>query len=180
MIAGRLLDLGLAQGARDVVAPASGRGEAPARLIEAEAVLAQGETGAARELLAGLDGPEAASLRARSFARDGDFDSAVATLSEAGLEEEAAAYAWPSGEWSLASAAAGDDAERLALASYMQAREDPAAATPPPSGAAQAPAQQAIVEALPDLAVPSLEAARRLLSTGAEVEEFVSGLLSGD
>jgi hypothetical protein len=136
-----------------------------------------GETETARAVLAGLQGPEAAALRARGFARDGDFDAAVGTLVEAGLDPEAGAYAWPSGDWTRARAAAGDDAGRLALARYMEARADPAGA-PAPDPATVAPTgPEALAEPLPPLGPPSLETARRLLASGREVEEFVAGLL---
>src|SRR5690606_26944514 len=131
-IARHLLDMGLAAPAREIIGPAVRREVAGALLIDAEAVLALGEPGAAREILTGLAGDAAALLRARALAREGAFDTALDTLIEAGLDPEADALAWPSGDWNRA--ADDEDAVRRTMARYMAARSDtataPAAADP--------------------------------------------------
>jgi hypothetical protein len=166
-----LLALGLAAPARDILAPAVARGDAQARLIAAEAAVRQGATDEARAVLADLAGPDAAALRARAFSRDGAFDLAVATLIEAGIDPEAGGYDLPSGDWLRARAEAGDEAARLALADYAQARAQSAAAVAPASEADPA------AEAEPVSASGSLAAARRLLESGREVEALVAELL---
>ncbi len=178
-IARRLLDLDLASPAREIIAPALVRDDADARLLDAEAALALGQTVAAQEVLAGLEGDSAAMLRARAFARDAEFDAAQAALIEAGLEAEAEALAWSSGDWVRAAAAAaeGEDEARLAMARYMEARADPALAPPPAPDPAALTGAEAFVDPLPSLDRPNLAAARRLLATGRELEDFVAELL---
>ncbi len=170
-IALNLLDLGLAQAARDLVSPALGRGDTAARLIDAEAAVALGTTDEARAVLAGLEGPDAATLRARAFSRDGAFDVAVATLIEAGIDPEAGGYDLPSGDWLRTRADAGDDTARAALADYVEARTRPAAAAP------QVLDPAPVAEDAADPRAGSLAAARRLLASGREVEDFVAELL---
>ena len=179
-IARHLIDLGLAGQAREMLAPAVARREAAARLLDAEAALELGEAALAREILGEIEGAEAAELRARAFARDGAFDVAVETLVAAGLEPEADGMAWASGDWARAAAAAEDDAARQAMARYMAARADPAAAVPP-AGDPEAPSgAEAFAEPLPGMEPASLAAARRLLATGREVEDFVAELLRAE
>jgi hypothetical protein len=178
-IAARLVDLGLPGAALDVIAPALARDDAAARLVAARAHLRLGHGAQARLTLGALEGAEASALRARAFALNGDFTDAVTTLAANGLDAEAAPYAWPSGDWPRARAAA-DDPARVAMASYMEAVTG---AAPPPAPAADPAAlapDQAFREPLPPLENPSLAAARRLLATGSQVEGFVEGLLADD
>ena len=174
-IAQHLLAMGLAAPARGIVRSAARRQNDGARLIDAEAALARGETAAAAEVLTGMDGDTATLLRARALAREGAFDTARDTLVEAGLDPEADAMAWPSGDWSRA--ADDEDAARRAMARYMAARSDPASAPTPAPDPATVTGPEAFVEPLPGFDPPSLAAARRLLDTGRELEDFVSDLL---
>ncbi len=177
-IARHLLHLGLAADARALVSPAVLRGEAQDRLVEAEAALALGDGAGARAALETLEGEVAAALRARAFVREGAFDAAVSELAGAGLESEADALAWPSGDWQRAADASVEtDPARAAMARFMEVRADPSRApAPAPDPATLTPAA-AFVEPVPRLDPPSLAAARRLLATGREVEDFVAELL---
>jgi hypothetical protein len=177
-IASRLIDLGLPQPALAMLPGAAGETDAR-RLIAARARLRLGEPAAARAVLAGAPEPEAAELRARAFALSGSWDRALATLDNRGLYAAAAPYAWPSGNWSRARAAA-EDPDRLAMATYMLRRQGEAAPpAPSPDPAALAPAA-AFAEPLPPLNRPSLDAARRLLAAGGQVGGFIEGMLAAD
>jgi hypothetical protein len=147
-----------------MIAPALVLDDPAARLIAAEAAVRGGTPEAARATLGDLAGTEAAALRARAFARDGRYADALAA-------DGSDAYAWPSGDWQRALAAAGDP-ERAALAGYM-------AGQPSETAPDQAPAapEAAFRAPLPDLARPSLGAARALLSAGPGIGGFVEGLL---
>ena len=94
---------------------------------------------------------------ARSYMGEGRYPEAVAALKAAGLDAEAAAYAWPSGDWARVDAA---DPERAAMAGYMAGR---------PDGALGAP--------LPALERPSLGAARGLLASGPAIGGFIGDVL---
>jgi hypothetical protein len=163
-IARRLVALGLPDPAMAMIAPALVLDDPAARLIAAEAAVRGGTPEAARATLGDLAGTEAAALRARAFARDGRYADALAA-------DGSDAYAWPSGDWQRALAAAGDP-ERAALAGYM-------AGQPSETAPDQAPAapEAAFRAPLPDLARPSLGAARALLSAGPGIGGFVEGLL---
>ncbi len=166
-VAAHLVALGLPAPALAVLAPAVVLDDPAARLIAAEAEIGLGDTAGARATLAGLDGAQAAVLTARAFMLEGRYPEAVAALKAAGLDTEAAAYAWPSGDW----AAVGDaDAGRAAMAGYMQGQGGADAATP--EGAFQAP--------LPALERPSLAAARALLSSGPGIGGFIGGVIAED
>lgn len=175
-IAGHLLDLGLANAALDVLRPATARGEMQARLLAAEAHLRLGAGDAARDLLDGLPGTEAAGLRARAYALAGEYALAVATLEDAGLKADARRYVWPSGEWKAAREAAGSP-ERAAMATYMAARTGQAPAPAPSENPDELAPTEAFQEPLPPLDRPSLGAARSLLATSRQVGGFVEGLL---
>jgi hypothetical protein len=177
VIAGHLVGLGLPGAALDLLAPALGRDDVPARLLAARAHLRLGQAAQARLALGALEGPEAAELRARAFALNRDFGDAVATLDGQGLEAEAAGYVWPSGDWPRAREAA-ESPERLAMASYMEARTGAAEAPAPSADPAALAPDQAFQEPVPSLDRPTLDAARRLLAAAAQVEDFVSGLLA--
>ena len=122
IIAARMVEIGLPEPALGLVAPAASAGSVGARLVAARGELSRGRPEAARAALGPVEGAEAATLRARSFALAGAFDQALATLAERGMAEAASSYAWPSGDWSRARAAAAEDPARLAMASYMTVR----------------------------------------------------------
>ncbi|HMQ93854.1 MAG TPA: hypothetical protein PKA33_12775 [Amaricoccus sp.] len=177
-IARRLLDLGLPQGARAMVEPAAARAGEAARLLLAESWLRSRESARARDILAGIEGPEAARLTAEALALDGDFAEAGAVLREAGLPDAADAYAWSSGDWPRARDEAAPDPGRQAMAEFMVAQTAPEEARPASPDPSALDAEEAFVEPLPALERPSLDAARRLLATGRQVEDFVQALLA--
>lgn len=174
-VARRLIDVGLAPAAGTVVAPAAARGSPVARRLAAEALLRGGDAAAALVALDGLDDPEAVSLRAGAQAQEGAFGAAVTTLASEGREAEAAAYAWPSGDWPRVP----DDAqpERRGMANFMAAQGGDARTAPAAPDPATLDGPGAFAEPVPSLADPSLDAARRLLTAGAKIEELVQGLL---
>jgi tetratricopeptide (TPR) repeat protein len=176
-IARRLVDLGLPQTARDMIEPAAGRDDGAARLLLAETWLRTRDAEKARGILAGLEGPEAARLTAEALALDGAYAEAGALLRDAGLPEDADGYAWSSGDWSHARGEAAPDAERKAMAEFMVAQTTPEEVRPASPDPATLGATEAFVEPLPALERPSLDAARRLLATGRQVEGFVQALL---
>lgn len=177
-IAENLLELGLASAAERIVMPAAGRHET-GRLLLAQAFLTQGETEKTRKVLKGVSGESASDLRARAHFMDGDFSAAQAELDAAGLTERAETIAWPSGDWSRAQIAAETSA-RASMAEYMASQSNPVGpAAPSPDPGALDP-EAAFVEPLPQLQDPSLDAARRLLATGGQVEDFIQSLLDGD
>ena len=178
IIAARMVEIGLPEPALGLVAPAASAGSVGARLVAARGELSRGRPEAARAALGPVEGAEAATLRARSFALAGAFDQALATLADRGMADAASPYAWPSGDWSRARAAAADDPARLAMASYMTVRAGAAAAPAPSLDPAALPAEAAFQEPLPPLDEPSLDAARRLLATGDKVGGFVEGVLA--
>ncbi len=176
-VAGRLVALGLPGPALAMVSPALVAGDEAARLTAAEARLSLGDPAAARDALGPLAAPEAVELRARSFALEGAYDRALSTLADRGLASDAAAYAWPSGAWSRVRDAAPDPG-REAMAGYMTVRSGEAAPPAPAADPAALDSNQAFQEPLPPLERPSLDAARRLLSTGGQVGGFVQNLLT--
>ena len=179
-IARQLIALGLPDPALATIAPSLAAGAEPARLLAAEAWLRLNQPDAAQAALGALAGPEPAQLRARAFAFSGAYDRAQAALARGGLAAEAVTYAWPSGDWSRARDAAATDRERLALASYMTVKSGKALAPAPADDPASLAPPEAFQEPLPALDRPSLEAARRLISTGGQVGGFVQGLLAGN
>ena len=175
-VARHLLDLGLGPAARTTIAPALSRGLPAARMLEAEALIRGGEPSDALAVLSGLETPDAVNLRADAQAQEGAYSDAVKTLAENGRETDAAAYAWPSGDWPRVKT---DDSsgDRKGMASFMEGQA-PGAPTPvPATDPAGLDGPAAFAEPLPALKDPSLDAARRLLTTGAKVENFVQGLL---
>ena len=170
-VASHLVALGLPAPALAVLAPALVLDDPAARLIAAEAELGLGDAAAARAALTGLEGTRAAVLTARSYMIEGRYPDAVAALKAAGLDTEAVAYAWPSGDWTKVDTA---DPERAAMAGYMAAQTGappvPAAEPTTPAAAFRAP--------LPSLDRPSLRAARELLSSGPGVSGFIGGVIA--
>ncbi len=175
-VAERLDALGLPRAALDTLDPAVRRGGAEARRMAAAARLKLGEPDAALAVLGDLSGAEAAELRARALARRGDFAGAAVALDVEGFAARADDYAWPSGAWPRAAEAA-ETPERAAMAEFMAMRAD-GTARPAPSDAPEAlEPVAAFREPLPSLERPSLDAARRLLASGAQIEGFVQNLL---
>lgn len=176
IIAGRLIDLGLPNAAIDLLAPATLRGDAAALRLVASAELALGRPAAALAALAGLEDLEAVRLRAAAHAAEGDPGRAAQALRTAGLAEEAAAYAWLASDWEAAGAAAAkDDPARAAMAAYMAARGTPRGAAPPE---AELTPEAAFRLAPPALGRPSLGAARELLASGRQLDDFLDGVLA--
>jgi hypothetical protein len=174
-IAARLLDLGLPQAAEAVVLPAAGRHPA-GRLLLARAYLDQSLTDKALRILTNLEGPMAAQLRSRAHLLDGDFEAAQAELEAAGLDAEASALAWPAGDWH--SARRARDPAQAMMARYMATRngeEDQTSVSEDPAELSEA---EAFVEPLPRLEPASLDAARRLLATSNQLEQFIQSLLA--
>lgn len=167
-VARHLVALGLPGPALAALAPALVLDDPAARLIAAEAELGLGRTAAARATLAGIGGPAAAGLVARSYMAEDRYPEAMAALFAAGLDTEAAAHAWPSGDWARVDAA---DPARAAMASYMAGRDGDAPPDPAtPDGAFRAP--------LPALDRPSLAAARALLEAGPGVSGFIGAAIA--
>jgi hypothetical protein len=175
VIAAHLLDLGLPQAAEAIVVPAAGRDPA-ARLLLARAYLGRSSTEKAMRALTGLEGAEAAQLRSRARLLDGDFGAAQEELDAAGLDAEAAALAWPSGDWSRAEST-GDTAQAT-MARYMAAREGEAEPPDASRNPSELSESEAFVEPLPRMDRASLDAARRLLATGDPLERFIKSLLA--
>lgn len=177
IIAGRLIDLGLPNAAIDLLAPATLRGDAAALRLVASAELALGRPAAALAALAGLEGPEAVRLRAAAHAAEGEPGRAAEVLRAAGLAEEAAAYAWLASDWEAAGAAsAKDDPARAAMAAYMAARGAPRRAAPPAE--AELTPEAAFRMTPPALGRPSLRAARELIASGRQLDDFLDGVLA--
>ena len=143
----------------------------------AEANLRLGRTNLVRLGLEGMTEPSAVALLARASAIDGDFATARSTLETAGLPRAAQDYAWPAGDWPDVAGAEATDPERVAMADYMASLGDPRSARLPAVAPEALSPPQAFVEPLPRLDRPSLDAARRLLATSAQLEDFVGGLL---
>ena len=175
-IAAHLLKIGLPQLAADIAGPAAARIDS-ATLQVAEANLRLGRTNLVRLGLGGMTEPSAVALLARASAIDGDFATARSTLEAAGLPRAAQDYAWPAGDWPDVAGAEATDPDRVAMADYMASLGDPGSARLPAVAPEALSPPQAFVEPLPRLDRPSLDAARRLLATSAQLEDFVGGLL---
>ena len=180
-VATHLIALGLPAPALAILAPALVLDDPAARLIAAEAEIGLGDAAAARAALAGLEGSPAAVLTARSYMIEGRYGDAVAALKAAGLDTEAAAYAWPSGDWASVD---GADPERAAMAGYMAGQPgagQPGAGQPgaaPASAAEPATPEAAFQAPVPSLDRPTLRAARELLSSGPGVSGFIGGVIA--
>ncbi|MEM8569625.1 MAG: hypothetical protein AAGG56_01840 [Pseudomonadota bacterium] len=174
-IARHLLDLGLARAAEQIVMPAAGR-RAEGKLLLAQAYLTQGDTETARKVINGMPGPEAADLRARSYFLDSNFSAAQDELDTAGSTVEADAMAWPSGDWERAQRTANNPAQ-ASMAEFMVQQLNGANSIDASPNPEELAPEEAFVEPLPQLNDPSLDAARRLLATGNQLEDFVNSLL---
>lgn len=177
VIADRLVALGLPAPALEMIDPALAFGDRPARLTVARAEVGLARGAAARAALGPLGGPEATDLRARAFALTGDYAEALTTLADRGLSAEAASYAWPSGDWTMARDTAVPDSARWAMASYMVTRTGAAPAPAPADDPAALDAAAAFQQPLPSLDRPTLAAARRLIATGPKVGTLIEDAL---
>ncbi len=174
-VARHLLDMSLPNAAVDVLDPAMGRND-EARILMARAHLNQGNYGSARKTIEGDESQQAAEVRARSWAMEGQFDRATEILEDADLSAEAASLAWQAGDWVTVTETETDE-QRSTMAKYMAASdglveqppltEDPSELSPP----------QAFLEPLPQLDSPSIDATRRLLATGNQLDDFVAEIL---
>jgi hypothetical protein len=169
-IARTLIGLGLPNSALSAIAPALVTDDPAARLIAAEAELDRMAPQAARGVLGALEGTTAAKLRAESFALEGRYALAASALAAAGLADQAAAYAWASGDWARVATA---DPERSAMARYMAARADPSRAPPPASDLSALEPGAAFQQPVPDIGRASLAAARRLTAAGPGIAGLV-------
>ena len=177
-VAARLSDSGLPNAAIDLLAPALLRENAAAARLAARAWLALGDPASALAALGAQDGPEALALRAAALAASGAPEAAVALLAAAGAEAETLPYAWTSGDWTRARAAAAEtDPSRAAMAGFMATRAGAAPKAPPADPAGLTP-EAAFQAPLPALDAPSLGASRALLANGREVSGFVGALLA--
>ena len=163
MTVGReLTSIGLANAATDMLAPALGRGSAPAKLAMAEAVIAAGDPDSALARLEGLPGREAAELRARALAAQGRRDEAYRAV-EAELppdSPERAEMAWLGAAWQDAATLPEGDPRR-ALAGRMTEDGLGYADTAEPDGS------------------PTLAGARALLDAAAAIRREVQEALDG-
>ncbi|HDR28291.1 hypothetical protein [Rhodovulum sp.] len=154
--ADRLLDLGFAPRAGEVVADLPPLGIDEERLVRARLALAAGRPGEAAQYLSGLDTPEADLLRAEAARARGDLAEAAHYYGAAGDTARQAALAWRERDWSTVETA-GPDGQ----SGYAAIRQTtPAAAFDP----AQA---------------PSLAGARDLLEGSAVMRDRLKDLLAG-
>jgi hypothetical protein len=167
-IAGRLIALGLPNAAIDLLAPATLRGDPRALRLVAAAALALGRPDEAQAAVAGLTDPEAARLRGAALAAEGAPDRAAAALAAAGVED--AGYAWIAGDWARAQAA--EDPARAAMAAYMAGRGAPR------SGAVPETPEAAFAQRPTAPARPSLGAARDLIASGRQLDDFLGAVLA--
>jgi plasmid stability protein len=179
LVARALVELGLPNSAFDMLAPALIADDPAARLIAAEAYIAQASPGAALQMLGGIEGSAAAKLRARSYALEGDHSRAVGALMDEGLHDDVARHAWVSGSWREAQEAT-DDPERVAMAAYMAARSDPDMTLPRSPAPGTLEPIEALREPVPPLDRPSLDAARRLTAAGPAVAAFMENVLGAE
>jgi hypothetical protein len=93
-----------------------------------------------------------------------------------GFASKADAYAWSSGAWPRAVEVA-ETPERAAMAEFMAMRAGDAGRSALSDAPEALEPVAAFREPLPPLERPSLDAARRLLASGAQIEGFVQHLL---
>ncbi|RMH52160.1 MAG: hypothetical protein D6686_03000, partial [Alphaproteobacteria bacterium] len=123
VVADALIGLGLPNAAIEILRPALERAAEPIRQTAARAFVALGETQRALALLEGIEGPDAALLRAEALARAGDHGAALAALPPDAPADLRARLAFAAGDWAQATGLA-DPVDRV-LAAYM-AGADPA------------------------------------------------------
>lgn len=99
-IAGRMLDLGFASQARDVLSAVQNIPEPEDRYLFARAALMQGRPQVAVGYLAGIEGDEAELLRARAFQAAKDETRAAEVFESLNKINEAARSAWRAGDFS--------------------------------------------------------------------------------
>lgn len=112
-LAGRLLDLGFAEEARDLLGPAAER-SAEGRLLAAGTALRAHAPDRALAALTGIATPEAEALRGEALEMLGRHSEAALAFAAAGAELRAADAAFRAGRWDAAAAAGpGPRAEAL-------------------------------------------------------------------
>lgn len=127
----RLLDLGFAAEARDLLGRPGGT---PDPVLTARAALTDGDAQGALRILAGLPGPEAERLRARGLDALGEFAGAAGAWQAAGDAAAAARSSWRAGDWSAVGAEGLPEEKAVAL------RMLPADSGPGSGAAASVPA----------------------------------------
>lgn len=116
-IAARLLDLGFAHHARDILNGGGVLPEPADRLLYARAALIEAKPKVAVGYLAGLDDDTAQHLRAQAMAAASDHSGAVAAFRALGDADAEAEAAWLGGLWDQLET--GDDTARAAVARLM-------------------------------------------------------------
>lgn len=188
-LAGRLLDLGLAERAEELLSPP---GNDRQRYLLAQAMLARARADEAIAMLAPMlaDTPEGADrqiamLMARALRAAGASDAALAAFSDLGALDEAARTAIARRDWpalaELARQAGNDDAQRER---DTEAAQSPLSPAPAPAGAASATATGA-APALPRLTQASSGAEDAPHAQGAPGPELatlgqLARILSGE
>ena len=129
-VAAELTGIGLANAARDLVAPAVERGDAAVRVAAARAETALGLPDAALRLLEGAGDREAALARAEALAALGRHAEAHREAAPHLDAKARAELAWRAGAWAAATALPAED-PRHRLAAWMAARGDGEGAAPP-------------------------------------------------
>jgi hypothetical protein len=177
-IARNFMAIGLQNLAERILTPALARGEAAARLVAAEAAVADYRPDRALQMLDGLQGDRAARLRASAYAARGDYAAAVDAAGSTGDAALEARYAWLAGNWEAAAAAG--DADRRILAAWMAGNgemppelREAAAADPDLAATADAFTRPAGGESssLLDAATEALESSRRRRARMGELLE---------
>lgn len=165
-LAKRLIDLGFPGEGQAWLAPLVPPTD-PERLLAARARLALGDAAGVTEALGGIDGVEAAGLRAAADAKGGNHAVAEAAYLAAGATSDAAAEAWRAGDWPTV--------RTIGRAEQQAAVEAAAAASGLPSlpGAEGAAAQLAG----PSPAVGPLAQARALVDDSVKARGVLQALL---
>lgn len=158
-IAGRLADLGFADEVDALLSDAADQSETGQMLI-ARAAIGRFDPETALAILEGVDGQEAAKLRANAYRQLGDEKSAAIALNAAGDLESAAQAAWSAGEWQAA--AAGNETFKAAVETFGLTHNE-SDAEPGADADADAPA--------------SLSGSRAILDESAKLREMLATLL---
>lgn len=139
-VARQLVDIGLANAARDFLEPALRRRSVPAKMTGAQIALALEEPAEALELLSDMRHREAILLRAEALEKLGEPDAALAVLEtlDTDMQDARAALAWQAGDWDGATASGPD--QRRILAAFMagQSAEDALGSPAQPGSEAEA------------------------------------------
>lgn len=154
-LADRLLTLGFAERAADVIAPVPALGSPEERLVRARLALASRQPGQAIQYLAGLETPVADGLRAEAARALGDLSAAARFYAEAGETGKQAALAWQIRDWSTVREAGPDT-----RSGYATLRDETPAAAFDPGTA------------------PSLAGARSLLEGSSAMRDRLKEILA--